>query len=77
MRQDIPYRESLLALLSDGEELLTKQPSDTSRIRKIAFGLFRLVTDSLELERGRIGKRLMALSGELREYVAAVDNTQQ
>lgn len=73
----VAYRESLLALLSDAEDLLTRQPNDTSPIRKIAFGLFRLVTDSLELERGPIGKSLMALSGKLREYVAAVDNKQQ
>jgi len=75
-RQEMTHRESLLALLSDAEDLLTRRPTETTRIREIAFGLFRLVTDSWELERTPVGQRLMALSGELRDYVAAFGNEQ-
>jgi hypothetical protein len=70
----IAYRRSLLALLSDARDLLTRQPNEATRVRQIAFGLFRLVTDSSQLETGPIGSRLIALSGQLQDYAASVGN---
>jgi len=72
-RECIPYAESLLAILSDAEIGLGSEPYGTSRLREDAFGIFRLVTDSLELEQGLVGKALIEFHGKLRDFVRSVE----
>ena len=73
MGVSVPYTESLLAILSDAESGLRTEPYATSQLRQVAFGIFRLVTDSLEFEQGPVGKALMEFHGRLRAFVRSVE----
>jgi hypothetical protein len=63
--EQMPYRKSLLKVLTDIEALLSNQPLDLIRLSKAEFGIFRMVTDSKSLEESSTGKELLSYLKEL------------
>ncbi len=71
----IPYRDVLLSLLADAETLVSTRSQEVGRLRQVAFGLFRIVTDSWELEKSPMGQDLLALGADLRAYVLSIEGS--
>jgi hypothetical protein len=71
--ESVPYAESILHILADTEFELTRDPCQTTRLRQHAYGIFRLVTDSSDLEQGSVGKGLIQFHTRLREFVHTVE----
>jgi hypothetical protein len=65
----VVYREGILSTLSELEAALEALPVDMGRVEQCQFGLFRLVTDSRELEESDLGQELMALHKEIGDFV--------
>jgi len=72
-KEPLPYAESILHILSDTEIDLTQDPHQTTRLRQHAYGIFRLVTDSSDLEQGSVGEDLIQFHTRLREFVRSVE----
>lgn len=69
----IPYAGDLLAILLDTEDILASGRYNTPKLRQNAFGIFRLVTDSQELELDSVGQGLMEFHARLWGFVHAVE----
>lgn len=63
------YREGILLTLLELEAALEALPVDMGRVRQCEFGIFRLVTDSRELEESDLGKELITLHKEIGDFV--------
>jgi hypothetical protein len=72
-RGSVLYAESILHILSDTEIDLSRDPYETKRLRQHAYGIFRLITDSSDLEQSSVGKGLIQFHTRLREFVRTVD----
>ena len=71
------YREGILSTLSELEAALEALPVDMGRVRQCQFGIFRLVTDSRELEESDLGKELMAIHKEIGDFVRSAKGMDQ
>ena len=75
--EHMPYRKSLLKVLTDIEALLSNQPLDLIRLGKAEFGIFRMVTDSKSLEESSVGKELMSYLKELHLLRQVIKESQE
>lgn len=71
----IAYYNNLRSVIADIEEMLTSELPDSDRVRKGAFGLFRLVTDSVDLESSEIGKNALEVHARLRHLADLIDTS--
>jgi hypothetical protein len=72
---DVVYAEDILSTLSQLETALGSDPVDPHEVRRGAFGVFRLVTDSRVLKESSLGDELMAICSEANKLARSTDNT--
>ena len=68
--ESVAYQSSLITILSDMERELSGRSFDTKKLDQAAFGIFRLVTDSLPLEKSQLGKDLLMLHDQIRGFIS-------
>ncbi len=68
--EPIAYRSSLITILSDLERELSGRSVDVKKLGQAAFGIFRLVTESSQLENSQLGKDLLTLHHQIRSLTS-------
>jgi len=67
----IVFRSSLRIVLTELERELSAKSLNTKKLSQGAFGIFRLVTESSELENSPLGKDLLELRHQIRDFISS------
>ena len=62
----LPVQMGFPKLLVEIEEILDSKNMNLQKLEQLAFGIFRLVTESYEFEQSSLGKQLLDLRGKIR-----------